>query len=181
MSGKEAISDMAVELRDAFDGGFGDEPAELAERPLEFLLISVAGNSYLVELGEVAGVHAGPSISPFPSAMRELLGLTGIRGEPVPVFSLAMLLGLDAGASKPDWIILSRARDAVSFAFDALEGHLAIGRGDVAAIEAGDGPRHVRATGLAAGVRRPILSLGLLLDELRSGADGLANRGRGST
>jgi chemotaxis signal transduction protein len=179
MSEGDDIFGIATQLRDAFDRGFGDQPAELLEPMLGFLHIGVAGHSYLVELTEISGVDAGAAISPLPSTAPALLGIVGLQGDLVPVFSLARMLGLDADGGRPHWIMLNREQEIVGFAFDLLKGHVSLAREDVAPLEAGLGPRHVQATALAAGVRYPILRLGMLLEELRSGAAVLANKGRG--
>ncbi|MGA2992403.1 MAG: chemotaxis protein CheW, partial [Candidatus Korobacteraceae bacterium] len=77
------------------------------------------------------------TILPVPSRVPELLGITGVRGTVVPVFSLAALLGFSSNATEPRWLMFCGAKQApVAFAFDELEGHFEVPGTDVYVREA---------------------------------------------
>ncbi|MCW3834736.1 chemotaxis protein CheW [Sphingomonas canadensis] len=167
----------AGDLRAAFDRVFAEPPPGRPERPEPFLHIGVAGQPYLVALAEVAGVHAGCTIAPLPSTAHELLGLAGIRGEPVPVFGLAALLGGAAGAEDQRWIVLAAGPVPLGFAFDMLEGYRGIAPGDIVAGDGGQEPWLGGTAAMAGAGRCPILRLAVLAEMLAARAD-RANRER---
>jgi purine-binding chemotaxis protein CheW len=73
-----------------------------------------------------------------------MLGLAGIRGNLVPVYALAALLGHEA-REPPRWFALSSGSDRVALAFAELEGYLERPRSEVRAAAEGEARRaHVR-------------------------------------
>jgi chemotaxis signal transduction protein len=119
----------AHELRRAFDASFavlGDAGAA----HVDLLAVTIAGHPHAIRLSEIAGMFVGRTIARTPTRRVELLGLAGFRGAIVPVFDLAMLLGLPR-ASSPRWIaIASQAR--VGLAFDAFDGHRRVAPSELA-------------------------------------------------
>jgi purine-binding chemotaxis protein CheW len=113
----------ALALRRAFDRTFA---ASSAAQPLfeDLLAVRVAGDAFALRLRDVAELVAGLLVVPLPSATPHLLGLAGLRGGVVPVFSLATLLGAAGPTGAPRWAVLCRAAEPFALAFDAFEGHL---------------------------------------------------------
>lgn len=119
-------------LQGSFDEGFA-RPQQAAAAPgEERLLIRVAGRAYALELRELSGLSRARRIVPLPAAAPGLLGLCGLRGALVPVFSLAALLGLPAGGP-PAWLALADAGGAdhapLALAFEGFEGQQRLGPG----------------------------------------------------
>ncbi len=166
-----ARADRAAELRAAFDRGFAEPPPPEAEAAADYLGIRIGGVAYAVALSEIGAVFADKRIAPLPSGASELLGIAGVRGDIVPVFSLGALLGQSGGDGKPRWLVLA-AGGRAGFAFDALDGHLRI---PLARITPTASPRSfVEANAVMAGEARPIVRIATLMEHLerRAGQNG---------
>jgi purine-binding chemotaxis protein CheW len=164
MSGNQTQLAGRVEaLREAFDRSFAQLPALEAVRTEDLLAIRVAGNPYALRVTEIAGLFADKVVVPVPSAVPELLGVSGLRGAIVPVYDLAALLGYSVHAATR-WLVLARSREPVALAFDTFEAQLALSPQDVVSA-AGDRP-HMRGAVRAAGSLRPIAHLPSVLDEI---------------
>ena len=61
---------------------------------MQALLLPVGDDLYAVETSQVREVVAAPELTALPTAPRSVLGVFNLRGEIVPVFDLANLLGL---------------------------------------------------------------------------------------
>lgn len=61
-----------------------------------------------------------------PAETPGLLGLAGVRGGVVPVFSLAELLGHAATATAPPWMVICGVDDPIGLAFDELDRHVRV-------------------------------------------------------
>jgi purine-binding chemotaxis protein CheW len=81
-----------------------------------------------VRVSEVTGLEAGRKIVPLPGSGRELLGLAGVKGLLVPIFSLAALLGVEGGALDAKWFVLCGQGPSIGLAFTALDGCVKVPR-----------------------------------------------------
>ena len=61
------------------------------------LLLPVGNDLYAVDMAVAREVVASPEIQPLPTAPATVVGVFNLRGEIVPVFDTAMLLGLGRG------------------------------------------------------------------------------------
>jgi purine-binding chemotaxis protein CheW len=62
---------------------------------MQALLLPLHGDLYALELTAVREVVREPEVTPLPGAPPALLGIFNLRGEVVPVFDTAWLLGLE--------------------------------------------------------------------------------------
>lgn len=158
-----AKTGVAEQMRAAFDRGFAEPPPPDAEEAANYLGIRVGAAAYAVALGEIGAVFADKRIAPLPSRAPELLGVAGVRGEIVPVFGLAALLGMPAGEDRSRWLMLA-AGGRAGFAFDALDGHLRIPVSAVTPTSSARG--FIQANAVIAGEPRPIVSIASLMEHL---------------
>ena len=112
-------------------------------------------------VGGVVAHAAGPEqVNPTARQARRraphLLGVAGLRGGVVTVFSLETLLGLSATETPSFWLALAGGRDAFAFAFPVLDGFLRAPRAEV--VKDGEDPAHN-----AAARTREYVSTGSLL------------------
>jgi purine-binding chemotaxis protein CheW len=166
----------AAALRAEFDHSFAALPATPAPTE-ELLAIRVGGDSYALRLRGVLELVAGHPVSRLPSATPHLLGLAGLRGGVVPVFSLTSLLGAAGGLPRetPRWLLLCAEEEPFALAFDGFEGHLRLPTGALSCSAPGSARRFTSGLARTAGggrapVDRALLDLPLIAAALRTRA-----------
>jgi purine-binding chemotaxis protein CheW len=117
---------LAELLRKNFDDTFAHAPA-VASPQAEMLVFSVGGSDRAVRLGQIASVSRNPGTVAIPARAEAFLGVAGMRGAVVPVFSLAELLGVpDTGS---DWLLMVRGgttQETIAFACEAIRGYVRV-------------------------------------------------------
>lgn len=116
---KQAIS--VDELRREFDLGFS-RPAEFERDAHEdLLLLSIANERYAVRVSEVRAILRTPRLACVPSRSSALRGVIAWRGELIPVFDFAELLGHPAERELGRWILLAGDSERAAFALHHFE------------------------------------------------------------
>lgn len=155
-------------LRAAFDAAFS-RPARAPDADTVALLaIRVAGAPMAVRVLETAGLMQVRPIVPVPGRRAELLGVSGVRGALVPVYSLARLLGR-GDDDPPRWLLLAATArgERVGLAVATFERHLVRPAGDLRpATASGSGEAHAPELLVADGTVRPVLSVPSLLRKI---------------
>jgi chemotaxis signal transduction protein len=130
MSATPSLTSAAAALRREFDAKFAALPVTAADGGEPLLAIRVARDHYALRLRDVRGLITARKIVPLPSRSSELLGIAGLRGGLVHVYSLAVLLGhpVDGGAAR--WWVLAGTDRAIAFAFHEFQGLLHVRLGD---------------------------------------------------
>jgi chemotaxis signal transduction protein len=118
------LAGRAEALRLAFDRSFTEQASRDAAVIENLLTLSLASEPYALRLSEISGLFLDRRITPVPGGAVGLLGIAGFRGSIVPVYDLAVLLGLAASES-PRWLVMAAAAP-VALAFDAFDGHVQI-------------------------------------------------------
>lgn len=158
MSGTAAgLAARAAALRSAFDRSFVAPRRAAASVKEDFLAVRVGGEPYAMRLSEIAGLFVDRWVTPMPAQDAALIGVAGLRGAIVPVYSLPKLLGHPT-TQAPRWLVLSAA--AIAFAFEAFDGHLRV-PAEVILPEQAEGAARGHAAEVirGAGVVRPVLHL----------------------
>ena len=166
------------ELRSVFDqtraAPFSSGVAEQTE---DLLAIRVSRDAHAIKVNEISGLTTGKKIVAFPSPITELLGVAGIRGALVPVYSLAMLLGYNADTERTRWLALCGTEDPVALAFDDFEGYVRVPLTQLYAAEQKDGAHmHVQEVVRATDMVRAVVSIPLIRKTIqgRCGNDGVS-------
>jgi chemotaxis signal transduction protein len=137
-----AITSTAAELRNAFDRARAIPLSTRAVEKVEGLLsIRVSGDSYAIRVSEITGLANDRKVVAFPSSIPELLGVAGIRGGLVSVYSLAALLGYSREAGQARWLVLCGAEESVGLAFRDFEGYFTVPSTQVYATDQRDAAR----------------------------------------
>ena len=145
----------AEALRAEFDVAFGRPARAPADDLVRLLAFRVGGEPVAIRVLETAGLVAARRIEPVPSRRPELLGICGVRGQIVPVFSLARLLGR-AEDAEARWIVLAAAgAERVGLSAAVFERHLVVPASDVRPAAHAGGADVLQADGEA----RPILGI----------------------
>jgi purine-binding chemotaxis protein CheW len=116
-------SSKVVALRQTFDESFATPPARSSEDVENILLVRIAGDPYAIRLRDIAAVVAKRRVVPVPASSSHLIGLAGIRGDIVPVFDLAPLLGYAHGPDTSRWMLVCALEETIALAFSELEGY----------------------------------------------------------
>lgn len=120
-SDSTGATDRLKALRRSFDEAFAVPPRLDAEGRESMLLIRAAGEALAFRSLDIAVLARMERLLRVPSRIPELLGVAANRSNLVPVFSLAALLGLDAGSGQTKWIAVARGEPVIALAFDQIE------------------------------------------------------------
>lgn len=140
MSATKQVTERVRGLRAAFDQSFAAATEIRDARYLDFLSVRIAEDTYALRLSEVAGLHAGRKLTPAPSLLPELLGITGFRGVLTPVYDLGALLGYQRERATK-WLVLAQSSSPIGFAFDVFDEYLRAAPEQVSALEVRSGAR----------------------------------------
>lgn len=162
-----AVMSRALDLRRAFDQTFAEPPRTVVEGALNLLGIRVGGDAYAVRLGEIAGLFVERRIVPLPSPMADLLGLAGLRGGVVPVYSLRGLLGYSTAGDAGRWLILAGSGHAVGLAFEEFEGYLRIPTSGLLPSRGETRRPHVPEAARAAEALRGVISIHSIVEAIK--------------
>jgi chemotaxis signal transduction protein len=114
-----------AELRRAFDQARAVPSSSKGDIQAESLLaVRVSRDAYAIRVSEISGLATDRKIVAFPSLIPELLGVAGIRGALVPVYSLAGLLGYGVESGQVRWLVLCGTEEPFALAFNDFEGYL---------------------------------------------------------
>lgn len=164
---RAADAGLAAGLRKEFDQAFALAATTQKVQGSHLLAIRVDGNPYAIAVAEIVGLQVDRSITPLPTAVAGLLGLAGIRGELVPVYSLATLLGYQAPARNPRWLALCGGTQPFGLAFDDFERHLNVATAQVATTDSvNNKAEHIRAVAHAEEGSRPIIGIPSIAAEI---------------
>lgn len=159
MSRRPAPGAAVEALRRAFDEAFSAPPRAGRDARVPLLAIRVGGEPMALRVLELAGLVQARRIVPVPSRRPELLGVSGLRGEIVPIYGVARLVGRpDEG--EPRWVALAAGEQRIGLGVAALEGHLLVRPEELAAVAPGaEAQPHVRELLRRGDGTRPVLSV----------------------
>ncbi|MCU1279833.1 MAG: chemotaxis protein CheW [bacterium] len=158
--------DKAAALRRAFDESFARPPATRADDHERLLSLRIGAEGYAFRLGEISGFVVARKIVSLASTVAGALGLAGIRGSLVPVYSLAALLGHGGDDEAARWFVLCGAPDPIALAFAQFDGYLEVPRRDLHAVS-GPSDRGPVATVARTGARNlGIIGISTLMETI---------------
>lgn len=168
MSGHPDTTLSATGFRDAFDRSFAVAHESTGNQQAESLLaIRVAGHRCALRIREMNGLLDGRKIVALPGPGVDFMGLAGIRGELVAVYSLAAVIGYPREAGYPRWLALCGKENPVGFAFRDLEGYVQVPFGEIySAARKNITLGHVREVAQSADTVRAIVSLPSALEAI---------------
>jgi len=163
------IGNKAAELRQAFDLSFAVPPPQTSQEIENLLAIRVAGDPHAIRLCEIDGIVTGRKVIAVPAAALDFLGLVGIRGDIVPVFGLASVLGYSEPPESLRWMIRCGTNDPIGLAFSDFDGYLRLPKSCLYAHEDIDASRqHVNQVARTETGIRAVISIPLILATIRN-------------
>lgn len=158
---------IVAQMRRDFDESFALPPVRQAPEVEDILAIRLGGDPYGISIRQLTALAIVERLTPLPSRQRELLGLAGVRGVVVPVYSLAGLLGYGMTGEPSRWIALCRFHDPIALSLGQFEGCLQIPLEELSPADSIEGDRkHVGQTARTKSGARLILDLVSLVDEI---------------
>jgi purine-binding chemotaxis protein CheW len=85
-----------------------------------YVRLRAGGEDYAVPVAEVLEVIPLGAVDAVPGAPAASLGVCALRGQPLPVFDLARLLGLQAETGAGQILVTPHARGRLGWAVDAV-------------------------------------------------------------
>lgn len=176
-----ALAHKLDDLRRAFDQTFAVPPPPPLAELESVLVIWVDGASFALRVGELVGLEARRKIVALPLDTLAFLGLAGMKGQLVPVYSLASLLGYACErADEARWLAVCGAGDPVGLAFTGLQGYVQVTRAALSALGEAERERgHVQGVLRLASETCYVLSIPSILAEInrRASRPGAAQEG----
>jgi chemotaxis signal transduction protein len=158
------------EMRQLFDESFS-VPEQRDDKVIEHMLAVKLGiDNFAVCISDISGLTvAKGKILPVPSSVPELLGITGIRGVLVPVFSLAALLGISTGSGPCRWLVLCGERHlTIALAVDLVEGYLNVSADRIHAPGASSLAQYIKETIRDGDILRGVLDLAQVVQQIKA-------------
>lgn len=141
----DGLEGMARALRADFVRSFASPVVDAVPDTVDLLAIRVAGVSYALRMDDIAEVSAQRRVVPVPTSDKTLLGLAGIRGVVVPVYSLAMVLEHAPSELGSAWFAIHMGKERIALAFDLLERYVRVPRASLHAITEAAPAEHISA------------------------------------
>ncbi|MBI3723415.1 chemotaxis protein CheW [bacterium] len=167
----ESWAEKLAVLRRSFDRAFAAPPAELAEEGERFLLVRAGGHPLALRISEISGLETHRRVVPVPGKAPALLGIAGIRGQLVPVFDLALLLGCSESARDARWVVLGGGETPVGLAFAVFDGHETAPRSALHPAREPVAATHVTAALRLGAAVRGVVSIPSILRTITRGRD----------
>lgn len=168
------LTDRLGELRASFDASFAAPAASERAAAVRLLAIRIGGDPYLVRLDQIDALERARRLVTLPSSPAVLLGLMGIRGALVPVFSLSRLVGHDRAADEP-WVLFCGGGAPVGLAASGFEGYRELAAHDLV-VNASDGRRYVTALAETEGVATGVIDVPRVLADIKGNAGLVSGR-----
>lgn len=161
-----------AEMRRLFDESFAVASAGRPAALEPMLAIGAGGEPFALRVREISGLAVNnEKVVPVPSRVPELLGLTGIRGVVIPVFSLARLLGFDAEGGPTRWLVFAGERQTpIALAFETMERLFEVSSSEIFARQDASAHRYVGATVRTDTTLRGVISIPALVEHIKSHA-----------
>lgn len=164
------LSQAVLDLRAEFDGAFAQAPHLAETASQNMLAIRVGTEPYALPLEQIAGLYADRHVTALPSPLPSLLGVSSFRGQIVPVYDLALLLGHGQGLA-PRWLVLVRCAQPLALAFGQFESYFTVAPQEIMSAGAAPGRPHLYDTVQGADAPRPVIQLPSVVDDIQRQAN----------
>ena len=117
------------DLKRAFDLTFQQPLVERGQELVHLLIVRIGTARFALKVADLAGLARAQTIVPIPGADSELLGIAGLKGRMVAVYSLAAMIGSpELSIEQNQWMVLCRCEKEIALAFTAVTGTMMVPR-----------------------------------------------------
>jgi chemotaxis signal transduction protein len=155
-----------ADLRRDFDQVFAAPAAGQAQDEENLIAFRVGDDLYGLSVREITGVAVAGRLVALPSRSPGLVGLAGIRGAVIPVYSLAVILGYPKAGETVRWLALSGEKEPLALALGDFEGYLRVPTSDLHVPDRAS-RTHVHQFARTGGVVRAIVSVASVMSSIQ--------------
>jgi chemotaxis signal transduction protein len=134
-------TDVALKFEDlkrSFDLTFQQALVERTQELVHLLIVRVGAIRFALKVADLAGLVRARTVVPIPAAGSGLLGLAGLKGRMVAVYSLAALIGCpELSIEQNRWMVLCRSEKEIALAFTAVTGTMMVPRAELSPVSPG--------------------------------------------
>ena len=144
-------SDVALkfeDLRRSFDLSFQQPLVERAQELVHLLIVRIGSARFALKVADLAGLARAQTVVPIPGSDFGLLGIAGLKGRMVAVYSLAAMIGsTELSTEQNRWLVLCRCEKEIALAFTAVTGTMMVPRTELSPVSPGAPPHATDAVG----------------------------------
>jgi len=129
----ESYASRVEALRRDFDGEFVLPPPQTEVAQEKFLFFDVVDNPYAIRMTELFILLTHATITSVANSVSGLIGLVGLRGELVAVYSLQELLGYGRETDPERFLLIGSEFSNVAFSVSDVETYHSISPNNIAA------------------------------------------------
>ena len=139
------------ELRQSFDLTFQQPLVERGQELVHLLIVRIGIARFALKVADLAGLARAQTVVPIPGADSGLLGIAGLKGRMVAVYSLAAMIGSPELRTEPNrWMVLCRCEKEIALGFTAVTGTMMVPRAELSPVSPGAPPHATDAVGSGA-------------------------------
>jgi chemotaxis signal transduction protein len=144
-------TDVALKFKDlkrSFDLTFQQPLVERGQELVHLLIGRIGTARFALKVADLAGLARAQTEVPIPGADAGLLGIAGLKGRMVAVYSLAAMIGsTELSTELNRWMVLCRCEKEIALAFTALTGTMMVPRAELSPVSPGAPPHATDALG----------------------------------
>jgi len=130
------------ELKRSFDLTFQQPLVERGQEVVHLLVVRIGTARFALKVADLAGLARAQTVVPLPGADSGLVGLAGLKGRIVAVYSLAAMIDCpELSTEQNRWMVLCRCEKEIALGFTAVTGTIMVPRTELSPVSPG-APRH---------------------------------------
>jgi chemotaxis signal transduction protein len=136
------------DLKRAFDLTFQQPLVKRGHELVHLLIVRIGTARFALKVADLAGLARAQTVVPLPGADAGLLGVAGLKGRMVAVYSLAAMIGCpELSTEQNRWMVLCRCEKEIALAFTAVTGTMMVPRAELSPVSPGAPPHATDAAG----------------------------------
>ena len=136
------------ELKHSFDLTFQQPLVERSQELVHLLIVRIGNARFALKVADLAGLARAQTVVPIPGADAGLLGIAGLKGRMIAVYSLAAMIGSSELSTEQNrWMGLCRCAKEIALAFTAVTATMMVPRAELSPVSPGAPPHATDAVG----------------------------------
>jgi purine-binding chemotaxis protein CheW len=89
---------------------------------MDLVVFRIGGQPYAMKIDFLEGIEAVKNVTPVANAPANIIGISNIRGEIVPILDVGSRFGLGYMNDKPEYLLVRINEDPICFMVDSVDG-----------------------------------------------------------